>query len=80
MNRVQNYCDSLVIELSGWKAKIYDVVFLEDCENIYQELCLQWEMGQPHFLLQLLTVGKKFANIPSCECIGAWRLSKSLEQ
>ena len=26
MNRVQNYCDSLVTELSGWKAKIYDVV------------------------------------------------------
>ncbi len=26
MNRVHNYCDSLVVELGGWKSKIYDVV------------------------------------------------------
>ena len=25
---VKSYCDSVGIELTGWKAKLYDVIFL----------------------------------------------------
>ena len=54
MNRVQNYCDSLVIELSGWKAKIYDVVRKMDKLSSGDKEKVNSQVNDLHILIEEL--------------------------
>ena len=51
---VKSYCDSLVIELTGWKAKVYDVVRKLDKVSSGDKEKVVYQVRELHMIIEEL--------------------------